>query len=120
MESEIYSYLDSVHTTEVYNSQAPQGAAYPVIVFNRVSKYKLATNMSGGGNLTQYRFQIDHYASTMAAAQALADITQTLHARRGLIGSSTCVSFLDNERQEFVSSVDAYVVSADYMITTIE
>jgi hypothetical protein len=120
LESELYSYLSGLHTASVYNSQAPQGGAYPVIVFVRISTNPLATNMEGGGNLTQYRYQVDHYAETMAAAQALADITQVLHGRRGLIDTLTCVSFLDNERQEYIASIDMYVVSTDYMITSIQ
>ena len=120
MESDLYTYLDSIHTASVYNVQIPQNIVYPVVRFERISLVKTSTNMSGGGNCTQYRYQLDHYAATLSAAQALADISRVLHARRGDVGTKTAVSFLDNESQEFLAEVDVYVVSADYMITTIE
>lgn len=59
-------------SSRVYVRQAPQGVAQPFAVLNRISRVGV-DSLDGPSGLARHRVQLDLYAETEAALQALAE-----------------------------------------------
>lgn len=81
IQQSVYTALTSLVGGRVHPSVAPDQQTLPFIVYNRVSSVP-TTTLADGQPIQQTRMQVDIYAATYSAAQALAD-----QVRDALIGS---------------------------------
>ena len=72
--------------TRIFPSLAPQNAANPLIVYQRISADRI-TSLDGPSGLSWARVQVDCYAETYAGAKTLsAAIRVALEGYRGTVG----------------------------------
>lgn len=114
------SSVSSLVGTRLYPLLAPQDAATPFIVYQRVSASRW-TSLEGPSGMAQPRIQIDAYTSTYAAAKTLATaIREKLSGYRGTvagtrIGGITLIT--DQDLIENEKDPKLYRVSMDFMVT---
>ena len=94
METGVYSYLisktsiTSLVSTRIYPLIAPEGSAWPFIIYQRIGSSH-EHNMSGSSGLVTATVQIDAYAEAYSSAKSIgAAIRNVLDGYRGLMGST--------------------------------
>ena len=121
MEETITALLANVAGGRRHWVRAPQAAARPFIVLNRISGTRDYT-MQGPSGYVQSRVQVDVYAETYTSAKATA--RQAIAALSGVRTGSVLGVFLDAERD--LTSEDAgtvkhlFRVSLDFNIHHLE
>ena len=104
-------------TTSCFYSDIPQGSTYPLILLAKISGVR-DHHLRGPSGHAHPRYQVDSWAATDTAAQALAKAV-----RKALDGySGTVVGFKirsclhDNERDGYEPELKIHKVMQDYMI----
>lgn len=93
----IYELLKSLAGGRVYAMRAPQNAAAPFIIYQRIDTTKLGRHLQGGAHLAQASIQIDVYANDYYAAKDLGAAVETI-----LDGFQGTVYHGTNSPQDFV------------------
>jgi hypothetical protein len=94
METGLYSYLISktaitaLVATRIYPLIAPEGAAYPFLIYQRISTQH-EHNMAGSSGLATATVQLDAYSDTYAEAKSIGNAIRTaLDGYRGSMGGT--------------------------------
>jgi hypothetical protein len=95
MEEEITALLASVAGGRRYWVRAPQDAARPFVVLNRITGI-IDYQMNGPSGYVSSRIQADCYADTYSATKATARAVKTVLS--GYNGGTIQGAFIDNER----------------------
>lgn len=120
------SGLTALIGDRLYRDRLPQGAAYPAVVYQRISTTH-AHHMTAASGLAEARIQFDSWATDAASAEAVAEkIRLALQGFRGDLGSTsvrTC--HLENTESGYdppadSSDVAAHRVSQDFMVAYFE
>ncbi len=104
----------------IYPILLPQRPIYPAIVYHRVSGPRLH-HLTGSSGRAMPRIQINCWAETLVAAQALADAVRA--SLDGFIGKLTtlkAVCRIDNESWDYDDEAKKYRVIQDYLINHTE
>lgn len=128
VESGLYSYLTaqsavtSLVSTRIYPLAAPQDAAMPFVVYQRISD-RHEHHMGGASGVATATIQLDAYASTYLSAKAIAEALRgELQGYRGTMGSyAVRRCHLDGTQDDYEPSETAgdkgtWRVSSDYQI----
>lgn len=117
MEDDLTALMAGIADGRRYWVRAPQSAARPYVILNRIDKPRGYT-MKGQDTLTQTRVQADIYADTYSAALGVSRSMVTLLS--GYRGGKFQGVFVDSERDlpaESASSVSQlFRISIDLMI----
>lgn len=112
--------ITALAKARIFPASAPQDITKPFIVFTRISCVRVKHSL-GPGYVAQPRFQIDCYATTPAAVQALAgqvrlalDGWQDLSAAVAVKG---CSLISDRESWESGTDPKLYRISMDFLLT---
>lgn len=104
IQSDIVTALAGVAGGRVYPQAAPEDAAMPFVIYRRVSQTPLTTLQGFEGNINSV-FTFDCYASTYAAALALA-----ADVRSGIEGSAALLEYRDaGSGEDYEPVVDAFM-----------
>lgn len=111
----IYSLLSGVGS--VFPTRAPQGQAFPYIVYHVISDAPTDTK-DGASELDVARVQISVFASTYASAVSLSDsIRSTIDRYRGTVESVVVDKIVfENEMDNYDEDAEVYHRSQDYFI----
>lgn len=104
-------------TTRCYPGHIPQSPVYPLIIYYRISG--LPDNILSGPPTKEYsRFQIEAWATTYAAAKALAKaIVAALNAQTYASGTVEIRSIRkQSERDEYEDAVSCHRVILDFTL----
>ncbi len=124
IEEALYSHLtndagvSALVGNRVYPLMAPQDAALPHLVYQRISSPRLRSH-GGPSGLAHPRFQITATAGSYSAARSLANaVRASLDGFRGTMGGGVSVgaSFLDNEADGYQDVADTYTVRLDVIL----
>lgn len=127
LDAAIYSQLTgtagiaAIVATRVYPAMLPQTETLPAITYIKVSTMALTTH-DGPANLERCRYAIVSWATTPAAAQALADLVKLALSCNGFTaaGHTVQVSFIENEETIYDDGLESgrtrYGIGQDYMI----
>jgi len=122
LETAVYSALTGDATvsglvgTRIYPLVAPQDAALPAIVYQRISQQARVSH-SGNSCLARTRLQVLSISESYSGAKALAKAVQdVLHTRRDQAADPRIdVILLDDEEDGFTDTNDLYTVRQDYI-----
>ena len=104
--------------TRIYPLLMPQEPTLPAIVYQRISTVPLGQSHQGGNHLNRARMQLACHATTILAAKQLAQaVWRALDGDSGTWSNVTVQSCLRaNELDGYEPEVEAYRVTADYLI----
>lgn len=122
------SSVTAIVGTRVYDGQLPQKTTFPAVCVTRVSTVE-AQHLRGPDAWSESRVQVDAFASTKAAADALSDVMHgdglgtSASGLRGWIGSIGSPAFeirnivpLDAQEAYFPNELRLWKVSRDYRV----
>lgn len=113
----------SVVQERVYWGERPQGSRVPAVVLTRISEVP-TYHMEGVVGLTETRVQIDGYAATYAASEALRSaLDGLLSGYRGTFGGTRFAGIFSEGARDFREIADAdryFRVSTDFIIHHVE
>lgn len=125
VEEALYTHLTddagvaALVSARVYPLVAPQDVARPYLVYQRISTPRVRSH-SGPSGLAHPRFQITAVASTYGSARSLANaVRAALDGYSGAMGDAPGVQtagFLDNEAENYLDDIPAYVVRMDFIL----
>jgi len=101
-----------------YPLRAPQGAALPYAVYQRISTPRIRSQ-SGPSGLARPRFQVTCYASSYSQSRQLANLMRiSLDGFRGTMGGGVSVGavFLENEMDTYEDETGAFGTPMDFII----
>lgn len=105
--------------TRVYPKILPQSPTLPAITYQRVSRVQVADHLTGPGSMGRPRVQVDVWASTDSAAEALgAAVKARLNGYRGTVPGEGEVHriALETEGGLFDAELLLHRHSADYFV----
>ena len=104
-------------TTRCYPGKIPQDPTYPLIVYYKVTGMR-DHHLQGPSGLTHPRFQVEAWATTYAAAKALANaIREALDGYKGTVGTVVIGSILiESERDVYEDAVSCHRVIMDFFV----
>jgi len=106
-------------STRIYPLVAPQDAARPYLVYQRISTPRVRSH-SGPSGLAHPRFQITGVAASYSAARGLANaVRAALDGYSGAMGSAPGVqtaAFVDNENDGYSDGIPAYIFRLDVIL----
>ncbi len=104
----------------IYPILLPQRPIYPAIVYRRISGPRLH-HLTGSSGRGVARIQIDCWAKTYVAAQALAAaVRASLDGFTGKLTTLDATCKLDNEIDDYDDEAKVYRVIQDYLINHTE
>jgi Protein of unknown function (DUF3168) len=105
--------------TRIYPKILPQNPTFPAITYQRISRIPVADHLTGPGSLGRPRVQVDVWALTDAAAEALgAAVKARLNGFRGVVAGEGDVGriALETEGGLFDAELLLHRHSADYFV----
>ena len=108
----------------VHPLRAPQGPAYPCIVYLHETASREHTH-AGASGLTQGRFTIDCLSPKLSEAKAVAEaVRQAIDGQRGTWGDPGGVlvdgAFVEDAADDYVDDLQVYVCSVDVRVLWVE
>lgn len=112
-----FAGLSALVTARIYPLVLPQKPALPAVTYQRIDGPRMS-GMTAEHGIATPRVQVDSYAATYASAKAVAkQVRLALQRWAGVEAAVTVLdSFLDGDRDLYDDEVEAYRVSADYII----
>lgn len=107
------SGVSALVSSRVYPGQAPEGAAFPLVVYDRPEEVG-HSNMGGGAGLVEFELMLVAYGYTLAEAQAVgAAMKAKLNGYKGAVSSGSDSVEFDSILFARGRDVDLEVVAPD-------
>lgn len=107
------SLLTNLISTRLYPNVAPQGRAFPYVVFHIVDT-EHAFTLAGGAPLAQNNFVFEVYAQTYSSRDAVKEaLRNILHGRGNTILSQTDTNTVNMKSAHLLSISDGYDDAGD-------
>lgn len=109
--------LSALVSTRIYPVNAPQDAALPLVVYQRVSG-PVGYSQSGATGLTWPRYQFVCKAATFDGVRAVADaLYSAMDGFTGTVSSMTIhKAFKEFEADRFHDAINEWITQQDYII----
>lgn len=108
------SGVDAIAGDRIYPDRLPDPPTLPALVWQQISGPRLY-HLGGAAGRSEPRYQVDCWAATKAQAKALsAAVRSSLSGFSGLLATVRATIKLDNERDDYDATVEAYRVILDF------